>query len=41
MVLDFLEKNPHLGAKRDIARGLNVPVEHKAELRRIINELEG
>jgi ribonuclease R len=40
MVLDYLEKNPHLGAKRDIARGLVVPVEHKPELRRILNELE-
>ena len=40
MVLDYLEKNPHLGAKRDIARGLDVPVEHKPELRRILNELE-
>src|SRR5690606_20338358 len=40
MVLDYLEKNPGLGAKRDIARGLDVPTEHKAELRRILNELE-
>ena len=40
MVLDYLAKNPHLGAKRDIARGLDVPVEHKPELRRILNELE-
>lgn len=40
MVLGFLEKNPHLGAKRDIARGLDVPTEHKPELRRILNELE-
>ncbi len=40
MVLDYLEKNPHLGAKRDIARGLDVPTEHKPELRRILNELE-
>ena len=40
MVLDYLEKNPSHGAKRDIARGLDVPVEHKPELRRILNELE-
>lgn len=40
MVLDYLEKNPSHGAKRDIARGLDVPTEHKAELRRILNELE-
>ena len=40
MVLDYLEKNPTHGAKRDIARGLNVPTEHKVELRRILNELE-
>ncbi|OYW42414.1 MAG: ribonuclease R [Rhodobacterales bacterium 12-64-8] len=40
MVLDFLEKNPHLGAKRDIARGLDVSTDHKPELRRILNELE-
>jgi ribonuclease R len=40
MVLDYLEKNPHLGAKRDIARGLDVATEHKPELRRILNELE-
>ena len=40
MVLDYLEKNPHLGAKRDIARGLDVAVEHRPELRRILNELE-
>ncbi len=40
MVLDYLENNPSHGAKRDIARGLDVPVEHKAELRRILNELE-
>ncbi|MEZ6030955.1 MAG: ribonuclease R [Hyphomonadaceae bacterium] len=40
MVLDYLEKNPNHGAKRDIARGLDVPTEHKAELRRILNELE-
>ncbi len=40
MVLDYLEKNPSHGAKRDIARGLDVPIEHKAELRRILNELE-
>ena len=40
MVLGYLEKNPHHGAKRDIARGLDVAVEHKPELRRILNELE-
>ena len=40
MVLDYLEKHPSHGAKRDIARGLDVPVEHKPELRRILNELE-
>ena len=40
MVLDYLEKNPGHGAKRDIARGLDVPTEHKPELRRILNELE-
>src|SRR6185295_13885681 len=40
IVLDYLEKNPSHGAKRDIARGLNVAVEHKPELRRILNELE-
>ena len=40
MVLDYLEKYPSHGAKRDIARGLDVPTEHKAELRRILNELE-
>jgi ribonuclease R len=40
LVLDYLEKNPSHGAKRDIARGLNVAVEHKPELRRILNELE-
>ncbi len=40
MVLDYLEKNPQLGAKRDIARGLDVATEHKPELRRILNELE-
>jgi ribonuclease R len=41
MVLDYLEKNPSQGAKRDIARGLNVASEHRPELRRILNELEG
>jgi ribonuclease R len=40
MVLDYLEKNPSHGAKRDIARGLNVASEHRPELRRILNELE-
>lgn len=40
MVLNYLEKNPSHGAKRDIARGLDVAVEHKPELRRILNELE-
>jgi ribonuclease R len=40
MVLDYLEKNPSHGAKRDIARGLNVASEHRSELRRILNELE-
>ena len=40
MVLDYLAQNPHLGAKRDIARGLDVPTEHKPELRRILNALE-
>ena len=40
MVLDYLAKNPSHGAKRDIARGLDVPTEHKPELRRILNELE-
>lgn len=40
MVLDYLERNPHLGAKRDIARGLDVATEHKSELRRILNALE-
>ena len=40
MVLDHLEKNPSHGAKRDIARGLNVATEHRPELRRILNELE-
>ena len=40
MVLDYLEKNPSHGAKRDIARGLNVATEHRPELRRILNELE-
>src|SRR5690606_17795582 len=39
MVLDYLEKNPHLGAKRDIARGLDVATEHKPELRRILHAL--
>lgn len=41
MVLDYIEKHPGAGAKRDIARGLNLAVEHKAELRRILNQLEG
>ncbi len=40
MVLDYLEKNPSHGAKRDIARGLDVATEHRPELRRILNELE-
>ncbi|RYY91486.1 MAG: ribonuclease R, partial [Alphaproteobacteria bacterium] len=40
MVLEYLEKHPSHGAKRDIARGLDVPTEHKPELRRILNELE-
>jgi len=40
IVLAYLEKNPSHGAKRDIARGLDVAVEHKPELRRILNELE-
>jgi len=40
IVLDYLEKNPSHGAKRDIARGLNVATEHRPELRRILNELE-
>ena len=39
-VLDYLAKNPTHGAKRDIARGLDVPTEHKPELRRILNALE-
>jgi ribonuclease R len=40
MVLSYLEKNPSHGAKRDIARGLDVATEHRPELRRILNELE-
>ncbi len=40
MVLNYLEKNPSHGAKRDIARGLDVATEHRPELRRILNELE-
>lgn len=39
-VLDYLARNPTHGAKRDIARGLDVATEHKPELRRILNELE-
>ena len=40
IVLDYLARNPTHGAKRDIARGLDVSTEHKPELRRILNELE-
>ena len=40
MVLNYLEKNPSHGAKRDIARGLDVATEHRPELRRILNQLE-
>jgi ribonuclease R len=39
-VLAYLEKNPSHGAKRDIARGLDVAAEHRAELRSILNQLE-
>ena len=40
IVLDYLARNPTHGAKRDIARGLDVSTEHKPELRRILNALE-
>jgi ribonuclease R len=40
MVLSYLETHPSHGARRDIARGLNIAAEHRPELRRILNELE-
>jgi ribonuclease R len=40
MVLEFLERHPDMGSKRDIARELDIGTEHKAELRRILQELE-
>jgi ribonuclease R len=39
-VLAYLDQNPGQGSKRDIARGLDVASEHRAELRRILQELE-
>jgi len=39
-VLEFLQKNPGLGSKREIARGLDIGPEYKAELRRILQDLE-
>lgn len=39
-VLEFLQNNPGLGSKRDIARGLDIGPECKAELRRILQDLE-
>lgn len=39
-VLEFLQTNPGLGSKRDIARGLDIGPEYKAELRRILQDLE-
>jgi ribonuclease R len=39
-VLEFLQNNPGLGSKRDIARGLDIGPDHKADLRRILQDLE-
>ncbi len=40
MVLDYLEKHPDHGTKRDIARGLHVSGEDRVILREILSELE-
>ena len=39
-VLDFLEQNPHITTRRDIAKGLNVKGAGRAELRAILKDLE-
>lgn len=40
-VLAFLEANPHITTRRDIAKGLNVKGEGRAQLRAVLKELEG
>src|SRR5262249_15640211 len=39
-VLAFLEKNPNLGSKRDIARALKISGDDRVVLREILSELE-
>lgn len=39
-VLEFLEQNPHITTRRDIAKGLNVKGAARAELRAVLQELE-
>ncbi len=40
MVVDYLEKNPDKASKREIARRLRIPAEHKQALRDILAQLE-
>ncbi|MEO0467525.1 MAG: ribonuclease R [Pseudomonadota bacterium] len=39
-VLAFLEANPHITSRRDIAKGLGVKGEQRAQLRAVLKELE-
>ena len=40
IVLNFLEDNPHITTKRDIARALHITGKGRTELRHILKELE-
>ncbi len=39
-VMAFLEANPHITTRRDIAKGLNVKGDQRAQLRAVLKELE-